>query len=118
MHENKFIYKKIHKIHHRANTPIPIDYIYVHPFEWMSGFIGPYIGMVAMGGISIYSFWIYLVIRNFHEIHIHSGIQTSLLSKIIPFYGTNEHHDIHHAKRDGNYSSTFVLWDKLLKTKI
>ena len=31
MHENKYIYRKIHKIHHRANTPIPIDYIYVHP---------------------------------------------------------------------------------------
>ena len=31
MHDNKYIYKKIHKIHHRANSPIPIDYLYVHP---------------------------------------------------------------------------------------
>ena len=118
MHENKLIYRTIHKIHHRANTPIPIDYIYVHPLEWSSGMIGPFIGMLVIGGISIYSFWIYLIIRNFHEIHIHSGIKSSILHKLMPFYGNNEHHDVHHAKRDGNYSSTFILWDYIFKTKI
>ena len=35
-----------------------------------------------------------------------------------PFYGTNEHHDYHHAKRDGNYSSTFTFWDYIYKTKL
>ena len=116
MHENKFIYRKIHKIHHRANSPIPIDYIYVHPLEWMSGFIGPFIGILILGGVSIYSFWLYLLVRNFHELSIHSGLKTSLVK--FPFYGTNEHHDKHHEKRDGNYVSTFVLWDILLKTKL
>ena len=118
MHENKYIYSKIHKIHHRANSPIPIDYIYVHPLEWMSGFIGPFIGILCMGGVSIYTFWLYLFVRNFHEIGIHSGIKTSNIFSFIPFYGTNEHHDVHHAKRDGNYSSTFILWDYIFKTKI
>ena len=70
MHENKFIYTKIHKIHHRANSPIPLDYIYVHPLEWMSGFIGPFIGILILGGVSIYTFWLYLFIRNFHEFAI------------------------------------------------
>ena len=118
MHENKYVYKKIHKIHHRANSPIPIDYIYVHPLEWMSGFIGPFIGIVLLGGVSIYTFWLYLFVRNFHEIAIHSGIKTSFLYNLIPFYGTNEHHDYHHAKRDGNYSSTFTFWDYIYKTKL
>ena len=116
MHENKFIYAKIHKIHHRANSPIPIDYIYVHPFEWMSGFIGPFIGILILGGVSIYSFWLYLLVRNFHELAIHSGLKTTFIK--FPGYGTNEHHDIHHAKRDGNYASTFTLWDIFLKTKL
>jgi len=83
----------------------------------MSGMIGPFIGMILIGGISFYSYLIYLVIRNIHELHIHSGIITSKIFKIIPFYGTNEHHDIHHEKRDGNYSSTFTFWDFLFKTK-
>jgi len=118
MHESKYIYSKVHKIHHRANSPIPIDYIYVHPLEWMSGFIGPFIGILCMGGVSLYTFWLYLFIRNFHEIAIHSGLKTSNLFSLIPFYGTNEHHDVHHAKREGNYSSTFTVWDYILKTKI
>ena len=116
MHENKFIYSKVHKVHHRANSPIPIDYIYVHPLEWMSGFIGPFIGILILGGVSIFTFWLYLLIRNIHELLIHSGLRSTYLN--FPFYGTNEHHDIHHAKRNGNYSSTFTFWDYLFKTKI
>ena len=46
------------------------------------------------------------------------SIKTSSFLKIIPLYGNNEHHDIHHAKRDGNYASTFTLWDFLLNTKL
>ena len=61
--------------------------------------------------------WIYLIVRNLHEIHIHSGIKTSWIKYFIPFYGDNEHHDLHHAKRDGNYASTFVLWDRIMGTK-
>ena len=118
MHANKFIYKKIHKIHHRANTPIPIEYIYVHPLEWMSGMIGPFIGMYFIGGIAFQSYCIYLIVRNIHEIHIHSGIKTSIIFNVIPFYGNNEHHDTHHADRDGNYASTFTVWDFLFNTKL
>ena len=118
MHKNKFIYKTIHKIHHRANTPMPIEYIYVHPLEWSSGMIGPFLGMIIIGGISFEAYLMYLIIRNLHEIHIHSGIMTSIIHKVFPFYGNNEHHDIHHSKRDGNYGSTFTLWDKLFKTRL
>ena len=118
MHENKFIYRKIHKIHHRANVPIPIEYIYVHPLEWMSGMIGPFLGMIIIGKISFIAYLIYLVVRNLHEIHIHSGIKTSLIHRLFPLYGTNEHHDMHHAKRDGNYSSTFILWDLIFSTRL
>ena len=118
MHESKYIYKKIHKIHHRANVPIPFEYIYVHPLEWMSGMIGPFVGMILIGGISFESYCIYLVIRNIHEIHIHSGLKTTNFYKIFPFYGTNEHHDIHHSKRNGNYASTFVIWNEIFKSRI
>jgi len=117
MHESKYIYKKIHKIHHRANVPIPFEYIYVHPLEWMSGMLGPFIGMYIMGGIAFESYCMYLIVRNIHEIHIHSGIKTSFIFNMIPFYGKNEHHDMHHAKRHGNYASTFTIWDHLFNTK-
>ena len=118
MHENKFIYKTIHKIHHRANAPVAIDYLYVHPLEWMSGFIGPFIGIILLGGVSVYTFWLYLFVRNFHELAIHSGLKSSFISRVFPFYGTNEHHDLHHEKRDGNYASSFTFFDLIFKTKL
>ena len=35
LHENKFLLKHIHSIHHRATTPFPLEYLYAHPLEWM-----------------------------------------------------------------------------------
>ena len=119
IHVNKFLYKKIHRIHHEANMPVAIDYIYAHPLEWMVGYIGPFIGILLYGGISIYTFWLYLIIRNLHEIFIHSGIHSSsFLYKIIPFAANNKHHDLHHEKYNCNYASTFTFWDGIFKTRL
>jgi len=118
MHENKYIYRKIHKIHHRASTPFPSEYLYTHPLEWMIGMIGPFIGIILLGGISIYSFWLLLIIRNVHELDIHSGLKSNFLIKYFPLSGTNEHHDLHHSILDGNYASSFTFLDKLFNTEI
>ena len=118
MHENKYIYSKIHKIHHRASTPFPSEYLYTHPLEWMIGMIGPFIGITLLGGVSIYSFWLLLIIRNVHELDIHSGLKSNFLIKKFPFSGTNEHHDLHHSILDGNYASSFTFLDKIFKTDI
>lgn len=121
MHENKYILKKVHRIHHKASAPFALEYLYVHPFEWMLGYTGPFIGIIAIGlltnSLSIWAFWIYLLLRNIHELEVHSGFK-SKISKWIPFWGENEHHDIHHEKLDGNYATTFTLWDHLFKTKM
>ena len=45
MHENKFLLRKVHSIHHRAFSPLALEYLYVHPFEWMMGYIGPFNGI-------------------------------------------------------------------------
>ena len=118
MHENKYIYRKIHSIHHRATTPFPSEYLYTHPLEWMGGMPGPFIGILLLGGVSIYSFWLLLIIRNLHELDIHSGLKSNPLIKYFPFAGTNEHHDLHHSIFDGNYASSFVFLDKVFKTDI
>ncbi len=123
LHENKTVYKKIHLKHHKAFTPLPIEYIYVHPLEWFMGTGGPALGFIAMialgeGEMSAYTFVIYTTLRAIHELEIHSGIKTVVLSRIIPFYGTAEHHDLHHAKPNcGNYAATYTFWDKIFGTE-
>ena len=120
MHEHRTLYNRVHRIHHRAFAPLPIEYIYVHPLEWMVGSIGPFVGLVVVhlvwGPISCWLLWTYLLVRNLHELDVHSGIR-SPFGTIIPLYAEAEHHDMHHAKpRKGNYASTLTLWDRVFGT--
>ncbi len=118
LHENKFLLKHIHSIHHRATTPFPLEYLYAHPLEWMIGALGPVIGFVGIAmimPINVYAFWLFGLLRNLHEIHIHSDLELPLLSKI-PLISKTKHHDDHHSKLTGNYSSTFSWMDRIFKT--
>lgn len=118
MHVNKWALKNIHSVHHRATTPFPLEYLYVHPLEWMIGFVGLTIGfaiVLLVMPVSIWTFWIFGAIRGLHEIHIHSDLKFPGLSQI-PLVSRTEEHDLHHAKLNGNYASTFRIWDQLLGT--
>lgn len=120
LHENKWLYNKIHRIHHKAFSPLPIEYIYVHPLEWFVGSAGPFFGLVLVfgiwGSIPVATFWAYLILRNLHELDIHSGIH-SPIGRLVPMYAAAEHHDLHHAKpTKGNYASTLTFWDRVLGT--
>ena len=120
MHQNQYLLDKIHRIHHRAITPFALEYIYVHPLEWIMGYIGPFIAIFLISifsPVNILAFWTYQLIRNLHELDVHSGFK-SFFSKWIPLWGESEHHDLHHEKLNGNYATTFTLWDRLFKTKI
>ena len=118
LHENKFMLKNVHSIHHRATKPFPLEYLYAHPIEWMLGMIGAFLGfaiLLIFMPVNIYAFWIFGGLRNLHEIHIHSDLELPVSSKI-PLLSKTKHHDDHHAKLTGNYSSTFVWMDRLFKT--
>ena len=118
MHENKFILRKIHSIHHRTTTPFPLEYLYGHPFEWIMGMFGVVFGfglILLLMPINIYAFWLFGALRNLHEIHIHSDLKLPFISKI-PFISETKHHDDHHAKLTGNYSSTFTWMDRIFKS--
>lgn len=118
LHENKYMLKTVHSIHHRATKPFPLEYLYAHPIEWMLGMIGAFLGFAILFifmPVNIYAFWIFGGLRNLHEIHIHSDLELPVSSKI-PLLSKTKHHDDHHAKLTGNYSSTFIWMDRLFKT--
>ena len=120
LHENKYMLKTVHSIHHRATKPFPLEYLYAHPIEWMLGMIGAFLGfaiLLIFMPVNIYAFWIFGGLRNLHEIHIHSDLELPVSSKI-PLLSKTKHHDDHHAKLTGNYSSTFVWMDRLFKTNL
>ena len=94
--------------------------MYVHPLEWLSGYAGPFLGMLLLsflGPVNIFSFWLYQIIRNIHELDVHSGFK-SYISKLIPYWGESEHHDKHHQYLNGNYATTFTFGMIFLKQKL
>lgn len=120
LHEVPALYRSIHRIHHKAYAPLPLDYLYVHPAEWALGAIGAVGGLAAVallwGGLSAASFLAYATLRAYHELHVHSGLRPWILHRI-PLVGTVAQHDTHHAKPTlGNYGTALRLWDRLLGT--
>ena len=118
LHENKFMLRHVHSIHHRATTPFPLEYLYAHPLEWMLGMIGVGIGfalILIVMPINVYALWTFGLLRNLHEIHIHSDLQLPFFSNV-PFLSKTKHHDDHHSKLEGNYASTFNWMDRIFKT--
>ncbi|HAN31766.1 MAG TPA: hypothetical protein DCQ06_09240 [Myxococcales bacterium] len=122
LHQVPNLYQRIHKIHHKAYAPVPIEYIYAHPLEWMMGTIGPVIAVSAIlawfGELNAWTFWIWGALRTLHELDIHSGVN-GLIGHLVPFYGDMIHHDLHHARPNlGNYASTLRIWDIVYDTEI
>jgi sterol desaturase/sphingolipid hydroxylase (fatty acid hydroxylase superfamily) len=119
MHENEYLFQKIHRIHHKASQPFAIEFIYVHPFEWMGGSLGVLLGFLliyfSFGSVNVYAFWFYAFYRSVHEVEIHSGLEFRIFSWL-PFYGSVKHHDDHHAYVRGNYASSLTYLDKIFKT--
>ncbi|MFN3851246.1 MAG: sterol desaturase family protein [Spirosomataceae bacterium] len=121
MHTNKWIYRNIHKVHHKAHPPIPIDYLYTHPLEAMSSSFGFILGVIlsiaVYGQVSFYVFTGYIIYRTIHELIVHSSL-TVIPKKWLGIFGSSEHHFNHHKYLNGNYASAFTYLDKIFGTDL
>jgi Delta7-sterol 5-desaturase len=120
-HTFPFLMSRIHKRHHTASKPFPLDYMYVNPVEWMLGMIGPALSVVTImliyGQMYAWVIWILIVFRNLHEMQAHSGLRATW-TRYTYFLGTSDHHDHHHSRLDGNYGSITRIWDLVFGTEI
>lgn len=120
LHRNEMLYRRIHRIHHRAFAPFPIDYMHVHPVEWLVGTLGPLAAMFLLAstvGLSLFALAFYVALRQIHELLIHAPIRSRLLTKQ-KIISVSEKHQQHHARpHSGNFGSIFCHWDRILKTR-
>jgi sterol desaturase/sphingolipid hydroxylase (fatty acid hydroxylase superfamily) len=120
-HEFPFLMQRIHKRHHTASKPFPLDYMYVNPLEWMLGMIGPALGVVTImlvyGQMYAWPMWIMIAFRSLHEMQAHSGLRATW-TRYSFFLGTSDHHDHHHSMLNGNYGSITRIWDLIFGTEI
>jgi len=62
--------------------------------------------------------WAWIALRLLDTIDTHTGYDVPFLNpmNLVPGYVGSRYHDFHHYNFTGNYSSTFIWWDKLCGT--
>lgn len=116
------LYKAIHKIHHQYSAPFGMAAEYASPIEVMIlgfGTVGcPILWCALTGDLHIFTMYCWIVLRLFQAIDAHSGYEFPWsLHHFLPFWAGADHHDLHHEKFIGNYSSSFRWWDYVLDTE-
>ncbi|TKX26471.1 methylsterol monooxygenase [Elsinoe australis] len=116
------LYKAIHKIHHQYSAPFGLAAEYASPIEVMLLGFGtvsaPIVWTAITKDLHILTMYCWIVLRLFQAIDAHSGYEFPWsLHHFLPFWAGAEHHDTHHEKFIGNYSSSFRWWDYVLDTE-
>ncbi|KAI4146472.1 MAG: hypothetical protein LQ340_005918 [Diploschistes diacapsis] len=115
-------YRYVHKIHHQYSAPFGLAAEYASPIEVMFlGFgtvFGPVLWCAVTQDLHILTMYLWIVFRLSQAIDAHSGYEFPWsLHRFLPFWAGAEHHDVHHERFIGNYSSSFRWWDYLLDTE-
>ena len=103
-HLNKFLYNKIHVIHHEYDPPIASAALYAHPIEHicinLSSTVFPMFIVRANLTVSI----IWTIISSVNVVIAHSGTWK------------DDPHTAHHRYKTCNYGVGMLLMDKIFKT--
>lgn len=116
MHDKR-LYKYVHKIHHTFQAPFGMVAEFAHPMETVVLGLGFFFGIILTTSHFIL-LWAWVTIRLMETIDVHSGYDIPFINPmhLVPGYAGARFHDFHHYNFVGNYSSTFVWWDKLCGT--
>ena len=110
------VYKYIHKVHHHFQVPFGLVAEYAHPLETLILGGGFFFGILFFAN-HVFFLWAWMFFRLLETIDVHSGYDFPFNPlHLIPGYAGARWHDFHHMNFNGNYSSTFVWWDKLFGT--
>ncbi len=116
------LYKHVHKIHHQYSAPFGLAAEYASPIEVLFLGIGtvfsPVLWAALTGDLHILTMYVWIMLRLFQAIDAHSGYDFPWsLHRLLPFWAGAQHHDVHHERFIGNYSSSFRWWDYLMDTE-
>ena len=114
------IFYWIHKEHHELNILTNLGTVNANCFEyfWANSF--PSVAGLAIFGPKIYNPFIisaYVTYRIWQAEEQHCGYEFKYsIFKAFPFCASNEYHNYHHDKNNGNYAIFFTFWDHIFGT--
>lgn len=118
MHENRWMMRHVHSVHHRIKNTSAIAGNYLHPVEYLMTvglmFIGP-----VLVGCHIYVLYAWIVIRQLEAADGHTGYDFPFNPlHWLPLYKGAPYHDFHHARFRGNYAGFLPYLDRYFGTYI
>ena len=119
MHENRWVYKTIHKQHHEFHYAHPLATEYAHPVEDMLNLLATVAGPLLLKSHGVVLIG-YTGLKLWQSIDAHSGLSLpfplSPWNILFPCMDCSLAHDFHHSNNKGNYGGYFIFWDWLCGT--
>uniref|UniRef100_A0A6S8A6P0 Fatty acid hydroxylase domain-containing protein n=1 Tax=Aplanochytrium stocchinoi TaxID=215587 RepID=A0A6S8A6P0_9STRA len=127
-HENKILYRLVHKDHHKFLHPTPMSTFSAHPVETLLSNTIPFFLALSLAPVRLsqLELHVFLAYKSFVEIAGHAGIETNstsfpqgnVIPKILNIEMRTNDHDNHHTRvhQPCNYAKRFTLWDKVFGT--
>lgn len=106
----KWLYRHVHRVHHRFRAPSAWSAQYAHPFEYAIGNVLPLGLPMILVAPDLLTILCFGVIALLNTQLVHSGYQLPIAPWTIP-------HDLHHYKVTVNYGSLGLL-DRVFRTRM
>ncbi|OMO79028.1 Fatty acid hydroxylase [Corchorus capsularis] len=118
LHHNKFLYRRLHSIHHRLVVPYAFGALYSHPFEaFLFDTVGGSLSFL-ISGMSPRTAIYFFSLATIKTVDDHCGIILPGNPFHILFRNNTAYHDLHHH-HGGKYNFSqpfFIMWDKIMGT--
>ncbi|OLY84170.1 Methylsterol monooxygenase [Smittium mucronatum] len=117
------LYRAMHKVHHEFSAPSGIATEYAHPIETLvfvfGVILGPLIYCKAFGNVHVITIFVWTTAKLFQSIEAHSGYDFPFsINYFFPLWANADHHDFHHMAFVNNFSSSFIIWDRVFGTDL
>ncbi len=113
-HENTWLMRHVHSVHHRVRNTCAINGNYMHWFEFSATATLMLLGPMIIGA-HIYVVYIWVAIRQYEAVDGHLGYDIPWNpAHWMPVYEGPVYHDYHHARFKGNYAGFLPYLDRFM----
>ena len=113
----RWLYRHVHKVHHRVTAPSALAGAYFHPIEYALINFAALAGPIIVGP-HVVTLWIWVVLRQWLAAEGHCGFVLPWSpTHLLPGLEGAAYHDWHHRRFVGNYANFFGCLDGWFGTR-